>query len=76
MQALYVGRDVTIGSRVYTFFYRPHEVYSRKSYFLDNSANKHPDLTNLGIYLIYSYIYRFKDCDKVVSAVISVIILS
>ena len=31
---------------VYIFIQSPHEVYTRKSYFLDNSANKHPNLTN------------------------------
>ena len=31
---------------VYIFLETPHEVYTRKSYFLDNSANKHPILTN------------------------------
>ncbi len=31
---------------VYIFLQTPHEVYTRKSYFLDNSANKHPHLTN------------------------------
>ena len=31
---------------VYIFLQTPHEVYTRKSYFLDNSADKHPILTN------------------------------
>ena len=31
---------------VYIFLQTPHEVYTRKSYFLDNSANKHPRATN------------------------------
>ena len=31
---------------VYIFLQTPHEVYTGKSYFLDNSANKHPILTN------------------------------
>ena len=32
---------------VYMFLQTPHEVYTRTFYFLDNSANKHPNLTNL-----------------------------
>ncbi len=31
---------------VYIFLQTPHEVYAMKSYFLDNSANKHQTLTN------------------------------
>ena len=31
---------------VYIFLQTPHEVYTRKSYFLDNLVNKHPHLTN------------------------------
>ena len=31
---------------VHIFLQTPREVYTRKSYFLDNSGNKHPNLTN------------------------------
>ena len=31
---------------VYIFLQTSHEVYTSKSYFLDNSANKHPNVTN------------------------------
>ena len=31
---------------VYIFLQNPHDVYTRKSYFLDNSANKHQHLIN------------------------------
>ena len=31
---------------VYIFLQTPHEVYTRQSYFLDYSCNKHPILTN------------------------------
>ena len=45
---LYTSRPLT-SPKVYTFFYRPPTKFTlvRKSYFRDNSANKHPHLTNL-----------------------------
>ena len=36
-----------LGDKCIHFPTDPHEIYTRKSYFLDNSANKHTHLTNL-----------------------------
>ena len=52
---------------VHIFLQTPREVYTRKSYFLDNSGNKHPNLTNLGI---YSHVFRVTDYVNVASVVI------